>query len=230
MPVERFTRPFPNIPQKEVLRYLGYKGHLPEERVFERIAAVTRMLRDAATPLLVRQRFAIEKTDEGIRLEGLMMKSASLRINLKPCEEAFLTAATLGPLVDRLMTRLSLTSSFDMVLLQALAAACLEEVLDEEEKVIRAELALDGLGLRPRYSPGYGDLPLDLQPDFIRLLNAGKLIGLSVTDSLMLTPQKSVTAITGICRAGEGKAPQNRCANCGKADCGFQHTQSESEG
>lgn len=226
---EGHSRPFPKIPEREVLRYLGYRGSMPEDRVRERIDEVTGLLKEAAAPRLVRQRFEIGVSGEEISLSGLVIKSKDLLINLKSCRAVFLTAATLGSGVDRLMTRLSLTSSFDMLVLQALAAACLEEVLDLEEEAMKAEVKQEGLTLRPRFSPGYGDLPLKLQPDLIRLLNAGKLIGLSVTDSLMLTPQKSVTAITGLIRGGETKGKKSPCLTCEKTDCALREMREESE-
>ena len=226
---EGYSRPFPQIPEREALRYLGCRGSAPEDRVRERIEEVIGLLKEAAAPRLVRQRFEIGVSGEEISLSGLMIKSKDLLINLKSCRAVFLTAATLGSGVDRLMTRLSLTSSFDMLLLQALAAACLEEVLDREEAAMKAEIKQEGLTLRPRFSPGYGDLPLGLQPDLIRLTNAGKLIGLSVTDSLMLTPQKSVTAITGLIRGGEDKGRQSPCQTCEKKDCAVREIREEGE-
>ena len=52
-----------------------------------------------------------------------------------------------------------------------------------------------GERLTRRYSCGYGDLPLSLQPDFVRVLDTPRKIGLACTPSLLLTPQKSVTAV-----------------------------------
>ncbi|MBQ6110986.1 MAG: hypothetical protein IJL01_01180 [Synergistaceae bacterium] len=49
-----------------------------------------------------------------------------------------------------------------------------------------------------RFSPGYGDLGMNVIEDIITILNATKRIGLSVTRSLMMTPVKSVTAVAGL--------------------------------
>ena len=49
-----------------------------------------------------------------------------------------------------------------------------------------------------RFSPGYGDLPLDLQPALCAALDAQRRLGLTVTDSLLLNPVKSVTAVIGL--------------------------------
>ena len=52
--------------------------------------------------------------------------------------------------------------------------------------------------LRPRFSPGYGDLPLALQADVFWALDCTSKIGVSLSESLIMSPQKSVTAIIGI--------------------------------
>ena len=49
-----------------------------------------------------------------------------------------------------------------------------------------------------RYSPGYGDLPLELQREIIRVLDCGRTIGITLTESLLMQPSKSVTAVIGM--------------------------------
>ena len=75
----------------------------------------------------------------------------------------------------------------------ALCSAAIEGFCD----LLNARLA-EGLSTRARFSPGYGDMSLEYQRDFISVLDAGKNIGLALTQSLMLTPTKSVTALIGI--------------------------------
>lgn len=52
--------------------------------------------------------------------------------------------------------------------------------------------------LKPRFSAGYGDLPLEVQKDIFRVLDCPRKIGLTLNDSLLMSPTKSVTAIVGI--------------------------------
>ena len=49
-----------------------------------------------------------------------------------------------------------------------------------------------------RFSPGYGDYPIELQKSFLHILDAPRKIGLTANDSFLLTPVKSVTAIIGL--------------------------------
>lgn len=64
------------------------------------------------------------------------MKSRSLGRNLKQCEKLILFGATLGTGADRLITRASLTDMAKAVVLQACAAAMLEEYCDACQREI----------------------------------------------------------------------------------------------
>ena len=105
--------------------------------------------------------------------------------------------------------------------MQAAAAAVIEAFCDEENEQLRKEAAAEELYLRPRFSPGYGDLSLGCQRDFLNLLKAQKNIGLTVTDSGLMVPVKSVTAIIGISRENNACHLQG-CEICPKTDCSFR--------
>jgi cobalamin-dependent methionine synthase I len=64
----------------------------------------------------------------------------------------------------------------------------------------KEDYASRGFVLRPRFSAGYGDLPLTLQNDIFESLQCSKHIGLTLCDSLLMSPTKSVTAIVGVMR------------------------------
>ena len=98
---------------------------------------------------------------------------------------------------------------------QAIGAERIESLCD----TFCAELKENGLQLRPRFSPGYGDLPLDLQKDLFRVLDCSRKIGLTLNESLLMSPSKSVTAIIGI---GGRAEEQNKCGTCQKTDCAYK--------
>ena len=97
----------------------------------------------------------------------------------------------------------------------------LEEYLDECQEELRLEQEAQGLYLRPRFSPGYGDFSVLHQGEILRMLDAPKRIGLSVTDGNMLTPTKSVTAVIGVGRT-QLSCHVKGCENCGKSDCAYR--------
>ena len=120
--------------------------------------------------------------------------------------------------MDYLIKRYSYTEMAKAVVMQACAAALLEEYLDERQEEIRTEMEKQDLYLRPRFSPGYGDFSILHQREILTLMEASKKIGLTMTESSMLTPTKSVTALIGLSKTQEN-CHQKGCEVCGKKDC-----------
>ena len=89
---------------------------------------------------------------------------------------------------------------------------------------IRREAAERGLFLRPRFSPGYGDFSLEHQREFFRILEVQKKIGVTLTESLLMMPSKSVTAVIGLSEENTHCMLQG-CEACGKRDCSFRRNQ-----
>jgi len=150
-------------------------------------------------------------------LDGVTVSSRDLAKNLSGCSRVVVFAATVGAPLDRLIARSSVVSPAKAVMLQALGAERVEALCDAFCSKLAAQT---GMGLRPRFSPGYGDLPLREQTTLFSLLEPMRHIGLSLTDSLLMTPTKSVTAFVGLTE--EKRENQNKCALCDKKDCTFR--------
>ena len=106
---------------------------------------------------------------------------------------------TLGAAFDAWQRRLSVLSGADALLSQQIGLAAVETLMDELENEARMEIEGEGRTLAPRRSPGYGDLPLELSREILDRLDATKKIGVSLTDSNLLVPSKSVTALCELC-------------------------------
>ena len=106
---------------------------------------------------------------------------------------------TVGAEFDVWQRRLSVTSAADALFAQQIGLEAVERVMDELEASARREVEAAGKKLMPRRSPGYGDLPLALSRTILDALDAPRKIGVSITDSNLLVPSKSVTAICEIC-------------------------------
>ena len=109
-----------------------------------------------------------------------------------------LMAATLGTAVDELLRRAAAQDLARSVLLDAVASVAAEQAAVLAENAAARALCREGEYHTGRFSPGYGDLPIELQRRIIPLLDAPRQIGLAVTRSLILTPRKSVTALIGV--------------------------------
>lgn len=204
-----------DIPVKEVQRYMGYHGIAevtPDMQ--ERINKAIDQVGTQSHPRIIFKEFAIEVAERTVVIhaesENLVLESESLARNLSGCLRAILLAATIGPSCDMLVRRASVTSAADAAIYQAAGAAAIEAFLDSENDRLKREYKKDNLYLRPRFSPGYGDLKLDHQKDWFRLLDISKQIGIELTDSLLMVPTKSVTAIIGI----GGDVRPSGCSGC----------------
>ena len=141
--------------------------------------------------------------------------------HLAGCDKVILLSATVGEAIeDEVTARFQRGEYASSVLLDAAATTAVEQIADGMEKAIAPQMAREGYGMRWRFSPGYGDWPLEQQPELIRTSRA-ESIGVHLSSSLMLVPRKSVTAIIGLYNiradAEEQQSPQG-CAACNKLD------------
>ena len=211
---------------REITRYLGYYGVTPDESMMREIDQCINELEKVITPRFVYDRFGLLQKEEGdgsvLSFGGIETGSRDLARNLKGCTEVYIMAVTLGPGPDRLVRRASVGRMSRALIYQAAAAAMTEAWCDEINERIRSEAARDGLYTRPRFSPGYGDLPLSVQKQISGLLNMPKEIGVSLTESLVMTPSKSVTALIGVspepASPGRGSPEAGKCGSCAAAE------------
>ncbi len=188
-----------DIRTKEAVRYLGYENGAVDDHVMLLIKDAFTELERLAEPKFIYRIFELSFPDENIvQMEKLKIESKSLRKNLKGCKQAILLCATLGTEVDRQLRIWECADLTRAVVLQACAAAYLEEYLDQKQRELAKSFANEQKSLRPRFSPGYGDFSILHQKDVLQMMDAAKRIGLTMTESYMLTPTKSVTAIIGI--------------------------------
>jgi hypothetical protein len=211
--------------EREAVRYLGYGKHAVDDGTLALIAESFADLRKVAEQKSIYRIFALSHGETGgagrLAIGGLEIESRNLAKNLKGCGEAALFAATLGVGVDRLIRRVEITNMAKAVVLQACAAAYLEEYCDACQERIAREARREGKYLRPRFSPGYGDFSLSYQAGIMRMLDCAKQIGLTMTDGCLMTPVKSVTAVIGICMT-DVACHQSGCGSCRKRDCPYR--------
>lgn len=203
------------IDKQEVRRYLGINDKEADARTE---ALIDRCLLEASIhqrPMETHRTFPASPCDSGIFLDRarLILPGKSIKHHLEGCGFAVLMAATLGPAMDRLIHALGREDLARSMVMEAVATASIEAFCDRIEQRIRAEAAEAGLWATTRFSPGYGDLPLAVQPGFLGALDAHRTIGLSLTDSLLMTPRKSVTAVIGLSNSPVRKALSD-CRTC----------------
>ena len=209
-----------DVSRKTIAKYLGYRGRPLDEPTSALIETALMELEPIA-PRHVMRRLTLSIIDNKVIIDSFRVDSQSLSGHLAGCNEAVLLAATLGVQADRLIARASIARMSKAVVLQACAAAKLEGYLNAIGHDLAREVEAEGLYLTPRFSPGYGDLPLACQTEVLTLLEAGKRIGLGLTADLLLTPIKSVTAIIGLSRKKQSACYQV-CQRCPHTACPFR--------
>ncbi|MCI8761486.1 MAG: methionine synthase [Oscillospiraceae bacterium] len=181
----------------EALRYLGVRG-APDPPLLSQLSAAADRLARAAPPRWVWRAYPLAFGPEGPALEGagLALPGEMAARMLGGCAQAAVLICTLGAAFEALLRAEQARGMARAALLDACGSAWVEAGCDEAQAEISARFP--GLHPTDRFSPGYGDLPLSLQRDICGALDAPRRLGVQVTDSLLLNPSKTVTAVIGL--------------------------------
>ena len=208
-----------DIPYAQIIRYAGMsRDGVPEninELIDKSLVKVQEVIKYKACYLEV----PVNITGDAVSLDCFSVTSKNLSVVLKNCTSAILVCATLGPMIDVLVKRAEVGSKAEALILNSIAIAAIEQymfILNEYFKGQYKEYEL-----RPRYSPGYGDVPLFVQKDLLNVLDTKRKIGVALSDSLLMTPSKSVSAIIGLGQDGCINIDKD-CELCSKYDCEFR--------
>ena len=189
------------INRQEVLRYLGYGGQIIDEQTQQLLDSCMQELKQKAKPRYAWRLFSLEHRREDGKLllaeAALVLPGKDIRRHLEGCTVCAVLAATLGVEADNLIRIAQAAEMSRAVVLDACAADLIEKVCDRAGEELAARAAEDGLSTTSRFSPGYGDLPLEIQGDVARLVDSVRALGLTVTENALMIPRKSVTALVG---------------------------------
>lgn len=210
------------INKTQALLFMGYGNVKPDKNTLENICACEKELLEVIKPMYVYRIFDIQSVNGAISVVGtsLLLKGNDIAAHLKGCTKAAMLAATISSGADRLIRSYAAYDMTKSFITDCLASAAVEQLCNEVDKVI-CEAAEQNYQTW-RFSPGYGDFPLEVQKDFLEVLNAGKRIGLNALDNYMMTPTKSVTAVIGLSDNEISKGKRG-CACCNMRDkCTFR--------
>ena len=200
--------------RREALRYLGIKGHPPAD-ISQQADRGFSLLLPLCAPRSVWRVFPKDRLP-------LDLPGQDIHQLLYDCDRVVLFALTLGPEAELLIRREGLRSPTQALILDACASAACEQACDDLQKQLEDQLCTEGIFPTDRFSPGYGDLPLTVQAPLLELLDAQKRCGITLSDTLIMTPRKSVTAIFGLADRPQGKRARG-CAFCSMhQNCSFR--------
>lgn len=178
----------PPVCRREILRYAGVQAETPELAALLDECLVE--LGDSLCYKVCYNEYQPLYAEWSIDLGFTEVASSDLLKNLTGADAVIVFCATVGLGIDRLIARYARISPAKALLLEAIGNERVESLCDAFCATQKATA--------PRFSPGYGDFPLEVQRDIFSALDCPRKIGVSLGDNLLMTPQKSVTAILGI--------------------------------
>lgn len=197
---------------QETIRYLGNKNVKLNHDFQLMFQQCEKELLNIITPKCLYKVLALPYSE--------ILAGQDIYAHLKDCEKAVIMCGTLGSGADNLIRKYQIVNIAKAVLIDAMASVTIEEVMNQSERTVLKEN--QDYNSTWRFSPGYGDYPIEMQKLYLQLLDAPKKIGLCTNENFLLTPTKSVTAIMGLSKKTISQNAKN-CATCNLADnCNFR--------
>lgn len=214
--------PAPSINQKEIYRYLGIlNGEIKINSILEK------EIDDVKKECLDKLQYSVCYIETPISVKENVVDfgfgkilSESISKHLRNCDSAIIFASTIGLEIDRLIYKYGKVSPSKSLILQAIGTERIESLCDSFCKFIEDEKIKENLKTTNRFSPGYGDFPLSFQKEIFSLLKPESKMALTLNESLIMTPSKSVTAVIGIGKTTN--CDNKKCQSCEKKDCTFR--------
>lgn len=206
-----------HIDTEEVLRYLQMPLEKVDEGTLQQLEDTKQMLKRLIAPSYVQRCYPLCIEGNRVQVEdtGIAFISHDLAAHLKDCHKAYFIAATLGLGVDRQLAYLKTRDVMGQVMLDAVASVAIEDYIEQLNDAVRRKEREEGCDTAMRYSPGYGDFPLEDQEKMMLLTNATKRAGIHLLPSLMMLPCKSVTAIIGVSNTPQKQEyTESKCSRC----------------
>lgn len=198
--------------RNEAVRYLGGSGIALNYRM-------DRLMDECEREIIAKSSPKYLYVERDLPFEEIM-QGEDIKNHLDGCEKAIVMCATLGAEIDKIIRINQISDMAKAVVLDSFASVAIEQVCAKFDELIAEKY--EGYFQTFRFSPGYGDYPIELQKSVLSMLDAPRKIGLATNENSLLTPTKSVTAVMGL-----SKTPIDRkkrgCAVCNMRDrCKFR--------
>lgn len=179
----------PVLPPSDIPTVLRYARGIPDAATEALLREIVREAESALDPRICYLDCPVTVTGDRVDFGCCQVESRDLAAHLQGYRRAILFAATIGAKADRLLTRFSTLSPAKELLADAYFSERIEALCDRFTARFNDP--------DRRFSPGYGDLPLEFQTVLFRVLDCPRNIGLTLGETLLMIPTKSVTAVIG---------------------------------
>lgn len=221
MPV--YNAALQQIDEKETRRYAGLarSEDFPSKLISEACLDVQSLAKPMGIYEIYpyRPEAAVIAADQPLALTGEIVKK-----HLAGAEKIAVMAVTIGNELEQAIAAHFAKGEYtSALLLDAAATTAVEMVADQLNELIIQQAARQGYTTTWRFSPGYGNWDITAQAAIITLAGAEQ-IGISVTETAMMSPRKSVSAVIGfIPRTSavpqKDNVKQHSCTNCSQTHC-----------
>ena len=191
------------IPVKNVIRRLGYPSgeKVPDGKVGSYFQDAMEI-----APAMIKSRAVYRilspdtRTNASINFQNIdfQIQSTQVAKMLRNAERVIVFMVTIGPdLEDKVNHLMNVGNMTEAVILDAIGSETADAAADMLHHDILKDMARSaGFAVTPRFSPGYGDWPVTIQSEILQVCE-GSRIGISVNDSFLMQPRKSVSAVLG---------------------------------
>lgn len=207
----------------EILSILGGQPNENSAHTMDIIGRYTEECLQIASPRGAYARFkaTVPELKDEIEIEGHRFHTGRIIRNmLKGAQEYAFFAATAGPGPENLSKKLINERQFlEGYIVDLIATGIVESVADQLQEQIKSAVQQDGLKSTNRYSPGYCTWNLDEQQKLFGLL-PGDCCGITLSESSLMLPIKSVSGIIGIGK--KVKFREHTCEICSMKECAYR--------
>lgn len=215
----RYNAFIEKIDEKELRRYAGI-SRITDDSMDEYVKKALYLTKLHTKGLGIYEHYKYDDENNTILAPSpLVLSGKSITKHLKGCKEIYIMAVTIGKGVEDLSSKAFLDGDYTLgVIIDAGGTTAVEQVADKLNDYLKSLASKKGMSTTFRFSPGYGDWEIECQDKILKLAG-GEKIGISLTSSKMLNPQKSVTAIIGIKNKNENKDTKKGCSICNMKNC-----------
>lgn len=150
------------------------------------------LVREETSPRCSLRKTDVVHYDDGVDVGFGNIRSRNLMKNLEDCDSAYIMCVTLGPGADRLLKRAAVASVTRQFVVDAFLSAYVESICDHVQSGME-----ENHRFKARFAPGYGDFDITWQEKILEY-GGGKEIGIDLTESKLMVPTKSITAVIGV--------------------------------
>ena len=207
----------PPVDLEEILRYLGQK-----ERNAQIEGLIRESLEEVSEHLSYKACYLSTNCQVGdgvVKIGESEICSSDLAKNLRGAKEVILFACSIGFAIDRFIEKYKVIAPTKSLVMHAVGVERVESLANEFCFFMMKELKKENKSLKPRFSAGYGDFGIENQKLFFDTLDISKLLGITLNESMLMSPSKSVTAIIGITKEKEPDC--HGCDTC-NAKCEYR--------